>query len=153
MRAGSNWGPDTEKTSLGLVRFPSKAEVLVGAEHRVRTGDLRLGKATRPRRHPSPILTNRHQLSGFIQGAEHPLKPILQRSPTVHSRCVPQVFQDGARQLDVAQVAVLLGWTRDAVRAACEPGDLPHWRDQLNAYRIPCSAVAAVASATQSQQC
>src|SRR5439155_9263033 len=32
-----------------------------GAEHRVRTGDLRLGKATRPGHHPSPTLTNGHQ--------------------------------------------------------------------------------------------
>jgi len=45
----------------------------------------------------------------------------------------------------VGQVAVLLGWTKDAVRAACERGDLEHARDHLNAYRIPCSAVALAA--------
>ena len=45
----------------------------------------------------------------------------------------------------MAQVAVLLGWTKDAVRAACERGDLAQSRDHLNAYCIPCSAVAAVA--------
>src|SRR5438552_3110702 len=55
------------------------------------------------------------------------------------------MFQDGARLLDVAQASVLLGWTRDAVRAACEQGDLAHVRDHLNAYRIPCSAIAAAA--------
>jgi len=55
------------------------------------------------------------------------------------------VFQDGARPLDVGQVAVLLGWTKDAVCAACERGDLEHARDHLNAYRIPCSAVALAA--------
>ena len=66
-----------------------------------------------------------------------------QRSPSVHSRFVPQVFQDGARPLDVAQVAVLLGWTKDAVRTTCERGELAHVRDHLNAYRIPCSAIAA----------
>jgi len=38
----------------------------------------------------------------------------------------------------VAQVAVLLGWTKDVVRASCERGDLAHTRDHLNAYRIPC---------------
>jgi len=59
---------------------------------------------------------------------------------------VPQVFQDGAHPLDVAQVAVLLGWTKDAVRAACARGQLAHERDYLNAYRIPCSAIAAVHS-------
>ena len=64
-------------------------------------------------------------------------------STAVHSGFVPQVFQDGARPLDVAQVAVLLGWTKDVVRASCERGDLAHTRDHLNAYRIPCSAVAA----------
>ena len=58
-----------------------------------------------------------------------------QRSPSVHSRFVPQVFQDGARPLDVAQVAVRLGWSRDAVRAACDRGHLVHFRDHLNAYR------------------
>ena len=66
-----------------------------------------------------------------------------QGSPTMHNGCVPQVFQDGARPLDVAQVAVLLSWTKDAVRAACQRGVLEHVRDHLNAYRIPCSAVAA----------
>src|SRR5882724_819530 len=66
-----------------------------------------------------------------------------QRSPTVHNGRVPQVFQDRARPLDVAQAAVLLGWTKDAVRAACERGELEHERDHLNAYRIPCSAVMA----------
>ncbi len=72
-------------------------------------------------------------------------REVHQRSPAMHSRFVPQMFQDGARPLDVAQVAVLLDWTKDAVRAACERGDLAHCRDHLNAYRIPCSAVAAVA--------
>jgi hypothetical protein len=62
----------------------------------------------------------------------------------VHSRLVPQVFQDGARPLEVRQAAVLLGWTRDAVRTACERGELAHLRDHLNAFRIPCSAVATI---------
>jgi hypothetical protein len=39
---------------------------------------------------------------------------------------------------------VLLGWTKDAVRAACERGELAHTRNNLNAYRIPCSALAAI---------
>jgi hypothetical protein len=60
------------------------------------------------------------------------------------------VFQDGARPLDVTQVAVLLCWTKDAVRAACERGELTHSRDHLNAYRIPCSAVTAAARSTPS---
>ncbi len=64
----------------------------------------------------------------------------------MHNVRVPQVFHDGARPLDVAQVAILLGWTKDAVRAACERGDLAHQRDHLNAYRIPCSAVLAAAA-------
>ena len=64
----------------------------------------------------------------------------------MHNGCVPQVFQDGVRPLDVAQVAVLLGWTKDAVRSACERGELQHVRDHLNAYRIPCSAVAVAAN-------
>jgi hypothetical protein len=71
--------------------------------------------------------------------------PHHQPSPTIRDRFVPQVFRDGARPLDVAQAAVLLGWTKDAVRAACERGDLQYARDHLNAYRIPCSAVAAAA--------
>src|SRR3989442_9123304 len=44
-----------------------------------------------------------------------PEAPASQPSPGVHRGFVPQVFQDGARPLDVAQVAVLLGWTKDAV--------------------------------------
>jgi len=77
--------------------------------------------------------------------------PAHQPSPAVHSGFVPRVFQDGARPLDVAQVAMLLGWTKDAVRAACERGDLRHSRDHLNAYGIPCSAVAAAARSTSSE--
>jgi hypothetical protein len=60
---------------------------------------------------------------------------------------VPQVFQDGARPLAVAQAAVLLGWTKDAVRAACERGDLAYQRDHLNSYGITCSALAAYMAA------
>jgi len=71
--------------------------------------------------------------------------PPRQPSPSVHNGCVPQVFQDGARPLEVAQVAMLLGWTKDVVRAACERGELTHTRDHLNAYSIPCSVVAAAA--------
>ena len=67
-----------------------------------------------------------------------PDAPVHQPSTAVHSGFVPQVFQDGARPLDVAQVAVLLGWTKDVVRASCERGELAHTRDHLNAYRIPC---------------
>src|SRR2546421_4927837 len=63
-----------------------------------------------------------------------PDAPVHQPSTAVHSGFVPQVFQDGAKPLDVAQVAVLLGWTKDVVRASCERGDLAHTRDHLNAY-------------------
>ena len=59
--------------------------------------------------------------------------PRHQPSPTIRDRFVPQVFRDGARPLDVAQAAVLLGWTKDAVRAGCERGDLQYARDHLNA--------------------
>jgi hypothetical protein len=64
----------------------------------------------------------------------------------MHNRRLPPVFQDGAQPLDVAQVAVLLGWTKDAVRAACARGELEHERDHLNAYRVPCSAGVATAA-------
>src|SRR5439155_22945843 len=90
----------------------------------------------------SPSLPEPHQPSPterIHSGSKAPVEADPhQRSTTVHSRCVPQVFQDGARPLDVAQVAVLLGWTKDAVRAACERGELAHERDHLNTYRIPC---------------
>ena len=49
---------------------------------------------------------------------------LTQPSPTVHNRCVPQVVQDGARPLYVAQVAVLLGWTKDAVLVLTTYGPL-----------------------------
>jgi len=65
----------------------------------------------------------------------------------VHSAFVPQVFQDDARPLDVRQAAALLGWTSDAVRVACERGELAHARNHLNAYRISCLAVAALIAA------
>jgi len=68
-----------------------------------------------------------------------------QRFPRMHNIRVPQVFQeDGARPLDVAQVATLLGWSKNAVRAACERGELAHHRDHLNALRVPCKALALV---------
>src|SRR4051812_30201360 len=89
---------------------------------------------------PSPTQPN-HSASLASEGPE-----VHQRSPSIHNVRVPRVFQDGARPLDVPQAAVLLGWTRDAVRAACERGDLAHFRDHLNAYRIPCSTVAAAAA-------
>ena len=88
---------------------------------------------------PSPSEPNH---SGSLAATE---APHHQRSPAVHNGCVPLVFQDGARPLDVAQAAVLLGCTKDAVRAACGRGELAHTRDHLNAFRIPCSAVAAAA--------
>ena len=97
----------------------------------------------------SPSVPDSHQPSPTERIHSGSLAPVEadphQRSPTVHSRFVPQVFQDRVRPLDVAQVAVLLGWTRDAVRTACERGHLAHVRDDLNAYRISCSAVAAAA--------
>src|SRR5437588_8648260 len=52
----------------------------------------------------------------------------LSISPTVHKDRVPQVFQDGARPLDVTQAAVLLGLRKDAVRSACASGELEHQR-------------------------
>jgi hypothetical protein len=69
-----------------------------------------------------------------------------QRSPTVHKDRVPQVFQDGAKPLDVAQVATLLGWTKDTVRAACERGHLDHVRDHpmLGPGRIHSRAACTV---------
>ena len=59
--------------------------------------------------------------------------------------CSTGVPRRGATAIDIAQAAILLGWTKDAVRAACERGELAHSRDHLNAYRLPCSAVAAAA--------
>jgi len=98
----------------------------------------------------SPTVSAPHQPSPTQpnhSGSVAPDAPeVHQRSPTIHNACLPQVFQDGARPLDVAQVAILLGWTKDAVRAACGRGELAHQRDHLNAYRIPCSAVLAVAT-------
>ena len=39
--------PEGEKTGPGSLKVPEESRALViGAEHRVRTGDLRLGKAT-----------------------------------------------------------------------------------------------------------
>ena len=61
----------------------------------------------------------------------------------MHKNRVPPVFQDGASPLDVRQVAALLGWTRDAVRAACDRSDIPSGRDHLNRLLIPCTALVA----------
>jgi len=52
----------------------------------------------------------------------------------------------------VGQVAVLLGWTKDVVRASCERGELAHTRDHLNTYRIPCSALVAAAGWVRNKQ-
>src|SRR5437763_1423434 len=89
---------------------------------------------------PSPTSGRDSELQPSADTAPH------QPSQPIHKDFVPQVFQDGSRPLDVGQVAVLLGWTKDAVRAACERGDLAHTRDHLNAYRIPCSTVLAAAT-------
>ena len=95
---------------------------------------------------PSPTEPNHSGSKELVEASLH------QPSPSVHNRCVPQVFQDGARPLDVAQVAVLLGWTKDAVRIACERGELYSTRNHLNAYRIPCSAIAAAGNSGQARQ-
>src|SRR5437868_2170111 len=102
-------------------------------------GDQTESPAVTAPHQPSPTEPNH---SGSLAATE---APHHQRSPAVHNGCVPLVFQDGARPLDVAQAAVLLGCTKDAVRAACGRGELAHTRDHLNAFRIPCSAVAAAA--------
>jgi len=52
-------------------------------------------------------------------------------SPAIH-----RSSKTATRPLDVAQAAVLPGWTRDAVRVVCERGELAHSRDHLNAYHI-----------------
>jgi len=44
---------------------------MIEAEHRVRTGDLRLGKADRPSHQRSPLFTNHHQISEIIQAPLH----------------------------------------------------------------------------------
>ena len=49
-------------------------------------------------------------------------------------------------------VAILLGWSKDAVRAACERGELEYQRDHLNIYRILCSSVGAARRATAEQR-
>src|ERR1700674_2254643 len=91
----------------------------------------------------SPTISAPHQPSPtqpIRSGSLAPETPgAHQRSPTMHNVCVPRVFQDGARPLDVAQVAVLLGWTKDAVRAGCERGDLAHQRDPLTPSPLPVS--------------
>ena len=51
----------------GLANYAESG--LFGAEHRVRTGDLRLGKANRPSHQRSLLLTNRHQPSKTIRAA------------------------------------------------------------------------------------
>src|SRR5260370_12296255 len=110
----------------------------------VRTGDLRRWQGDKT---TSTTLSEAHQPSPTERIHSGSIAPLdadpHQGSPTVHGRCVPPVFHDGARSLDVAQAAVLPGWTKDAVRAACERGELVHKRDHLNAYRISCWTVAA----------
>src|SRR5262249_40816395 len=49
-------------------QFTNETEALVGAEHRVRTGDLRLGKANRPSHQRFPLLTNPPQPAETIRG-------------------------------------------------------------------------------------
>ena len=63
--------------------------LVVGAEHRVRTGDLRLGKANRPGHQPSPLLTNRHQASQIIQAVQQQLRPPITNDP---QPCTTVVF-------------------------------------------------------------
>ena len=59
------------------------------AEHRVRTGDLRLGKANRPGQRRSPILTNRHQPSQTIRAAYRMRRHSITSHP---QRCTTVVF-------------------------------------------------------------
>jgi hypothetical protein len=62
---------------------------LIGAEHRVRTGDLRLGKATSPRRQASPTLTNGHQPSQIIRVAYRLRRRFITNDP---QPCTTVVF-------------------------------------------------------------
>ena len=145
-RARSNWGPDTEKKSLGPLEIREESR---GINWSGTPGSNRRPSPWQGEQTESPAVSAPHQPSpsepnhsGSLAATE---APHHQRSPAVHNGCVPLVFQDGARPLDVAQAAVLLGCTKDAVRAACGRGELAHTTDHLNAFRIPCSAVAAAA--------
>ena len=78
-----------EKNKKDRTPISTREPSIFGAEHRIRTGDLRLGKATRPCRHPSPFLTNRHQPSETIQAAWNPWKRCFTNHP---HRCPTVVF-------------------------------------------------------------
>src|SRR5260370_40948743 len=84
----------------------------------VRTGDLRPWQGDQT---TSTTLSEAHQPSPTERIHSGSIAPLdadpHQGSPTVHGRCVPPVFHDGARSLDGAQAAVLPGWPKVPVRA------------------------------------
>ena len=67
----------------------SGSGLFIGAEHRVRTGDLRLGKANRRSQQRFPLLTNHHQPSEKIRRAQRMLRGRITKS---HQRSTTVLF-------------------------------------------------------------
>ena len=115
-----------------------------GAEHQIRTGDLRLGNETaRHARGSSTILYDPLNLLGSSGSAEG------SGSTSLHAGSRASCAQDvpgprtpaGEASLDVGQVAALLGCSTAHVYKLCEDGKLPHYRTATNAVRFACGVL------------
>jgi hypothetical protein len=118
----------------------------LGAEHRVRTGDLRLGNERGRRSRISPTLPESARSFDFIR--------VFRRRPRVGFHDSSRGFfsfifpacatpPSGSRRasLDVTQVSELLGCSTAHVYDLCERSELPHYRDLQNAIRFDCRAL------------
>src|SRR5471032_1119083 len=100
-------GPSTSPCKATHMKKPGTANLSdsgqIGAEHKIRTGDPSPWQGDQTR---SPTVPEGHQPSPTERnpsGSAAPERPgHHQRSPRVHDVLVPQVFQEGARPLDVA---------------------------------------------------
>ncbi len=149
--ARSNWGPDTQRRASALPELTNKTEALDGAEHRVRTGDLRLGtggvhEGSRP-------VTKQHEP---LISLGSPPRTALRSSTDLHAdsrrSCAQYVpgfaTETAASPLDVAQLAALLRCSTAHVYDLCERGELPHSRDRYNAIRFDCRVLGRALNLT-----
>jgi hypothetical protein len=115
----------------------------VGAEHRVRTGDLRLGNSQGPHSRTFPTLHAQPKPSISFEAVSRPDPRISHAATQKHESLGPTGVQENL--LGVAEVARRLGVCTATIYSLCASGELVHVRI-LNAIRVaPTDLVSFIA--------
>ena len=109
----------------------------IGAEHRIRTGDLRLGNSEGPCSRAFPALHSGPKASIPFGTVQHPDPRISHAASQKHESLGPTGVQ-GLPLLSVAEVARRLRVSTATIYGLCARGELPHVRI-LTAIRV-CAA-------------